>query len=490
MWTYYVANSVNATRIFAAPNSPTDADVLHAVASARARGLAVAMKLQIDCEDGVWRANIGTLFTSEEQWADWFSNYTAAILHATDLARQAGAGAVSYFNVGTELDGTHHREAEWRALIAAVRAALPGVPLWLGPNWGWKGMPGYMLVPFWDALDYLGVDMYAPLASHADPTLAEAVAGWAPIVKNLSAFSAANGGKRFIFAEIGYASFRDAAIDAPACCSGPPDPATQSTLYQSFFEAVWPQPWFAGVFWWAWPDNTPGGTPCSTGFDIFSKPAAAIVKAAYGAVATAAAEGGVRGLPVSRAPQPAVNYAAASALAVAPHVVYENGQTACDDWSWGGQFSLASPVDPYPEHSFSAAADLTGAGEGGWGGLCFRSASPIALAGFTNLEFDIRANASAAANCFELQATICACDDCGTCGIQLPGGVDLDEFAPASAPCTVPSSWDGASQAGAHLVIPLAALLGGAPVSTTPAARVSIGGHAPCDFAIDNLRFT
>ena len=168
MATYYVANSVNATAIAPSAYSPSDADVLHAVAAARARGLRVAFKPHVDCLDGVWRAFIGTGFTTAAQWADWFSNYTAFLLHFAGLARSAGGDLVG-FNVGTELDGTHAHAAEWRAVIDAVRGALPGVPLWLGPNWNWKGAPGYTLVSFWDALDYLGVDMCARAAARAAP---------------------------------------------------------------------------------------------------------------------------------------------------------------------------------------------------------------------------------------------------------------------------------------------------------------------------------
>ena len=114
------------------------------------------------------------------------------------------------------------RESQWRAVITAVRVVLPGVPLWLGPNWSWRGSPGYEFVRFWDALDFLGVDMYAPLAAHPDPTLPVAIAGWAPLVASLSAFSSAHDNKQFIFAEIGYASYADAAVDAPGCCTGAP----------------------------------------------------------------------------------------------------------------------------------------------------------------------------------------------------------------------------------------------------------------------------
>ena len=198
MATYYVANTVNATAIFAdAAKSQSDDDVLAAIAALRASNITVSLKPHIDSLDGVWRANIGTGFTSEAQWDEWFENYTSFVLHFCALAVRGGASGG--FNVGTELDGTHAREAQWRALIASARAALPpGTPLWLGPNWRWAKTPGYRLVGFWDALDFLGVDMYAPLSTHNDPTLAEAEAGWAAIMADLAAFSQEHGGKQFI----------------------------------------------------------------------------------------------------------------------------------------------------------------------------------------------------------------------------------------------------------------------------------------------------
>ena len=455
MATYYVDNTVNATRISAdAAASPTDADIARALADASAANLQVAFKPHIDSRDGVWRANIGTGFVSEAQWADFFSNYTTFLCHFARLAAAAPQPVVG-FNVGTELDGTHGREADWRAVIAAVRAILPGVPLWLGPNWEWQGAPGYTWVRFFDALDYLGVDMYAPLASHADPTLAEAVAGWAPLIANLSAFSAAHGRKPFIFAEIGFASYVNAATDAPGCCTGPPDSATQAILYESFFAAVWQQPWFAGVFWWAWPDNLPGGDPCGTDFSVYAKPAAAIVKAAYGAA------------PAVREPP-----------AAAPIAVYSDGVTAFADWSWGAvAVELNSTTDPYPGHSMSAAVRISGEGA-----FALHAPSPLNVSGLAALEFDLRApNASSS---YGLTAYLCACDSCSACGGALPART-LDSYAPPSAPCTVPTAWS----TSARIRIPLADLLpesGAAPAI----ARLQIASNTATSFAVDNIAFT
>ena len=456
MATWYVANAVNATAIAPAPaSSPTDADVLSAIGSARAAGLAVALKPHIDCADGVWRANIGTAFASEAQWGAFFASYTAFILHFAALAREGGA--LAGFNVGTELDGTHHREAEWRGVIAAVRGALPGVPLWLGPNHSWNGTQGYRLVRFWDALDYLGVDMYAPLAAHADPTLAEAVAGWAPITGNLSEFHAAQGGaKGFVFAEVGYASYQRAAVDPPGCCEGPPDAATQALLYASFFQAVYRQPWLAGVFWWAW-DAGNARAPCSTDFSVAGKAAQGVVAAAYGAGQAAAAE----------APPPPPP---------PPLLLYANGATQLADWSFGASVSLASAEAPCPPHAASCAVNITA----DYGALALRAATAIDAANYSSLQLDVRLRGRDAGAAYTLQASLCACDDCSACGPQLPA-VDLDQFSPG-APCTLPFAWG----AQARLRVPLRALLP-AGRNATAFKRLQLGGRLGLQFTVDNV---
>jgi len=459
MWTWFVSNAVNDTDIRAVPGkSPSAADVRAAIASARAAGLAVVLKPHVDCLDGVWRANIGTRFSTDAQWAAWFASYSAFIDAALALARADGLPVLG-FNVGTELDGTHAREAEWRAVISRVRAALPPPTLlWLGPNWEWAHAPGYTLVRFWDALDLIGVDMYAPLAAADDPPLATAVAGWASLVANLSAFSAAHGGKRVVFAEMGYASWVHAATDAPGCCAGVPDPATQAVLYESFFAAVWPQPWFAGAFPWAWPDTRPDGDPCGTDFSVYAKPAAAVFRDHYGAPP-----------PPPRA---------------APRVaVYSDGSRgAWADYSWSAAVDWAAAADAYPGHAASAAASVRAGG----GALALHAPAPVPLAGLSALVFDVRApNATAAA---ALEVYLCACADCSACAVLLPHA-SVANWAPPAAPCTVARDW-AADPAAARVRVPLAALMpgGGAP---WPAAveRVQVGAGAAVDFGVDNIAF-
>jgi len=452
MATWFVDNSVNSTRIYSSPSrSPTDADVLKAVADAHGKGLVVYLKPHIDCLDGVWRANIGTQYTSEEQWADFFSNYTSFVQHFVQLAKEGGV--TGGFNVATELDGTWAREKEWRAIIAGVRSTLPGVPLWVGPNWEWERDPGYTFVKFWDALDYLAVDMYRPLSVHPDPTLNEAISAWEPVISNLSAFYEAQGGnKKFLFAEIGFASFREAAVAPQNCCVGPADYATQSILYESFFATVFTQAFFGGVFWWAWAATTDLPSPCSTNFDILGKPAQKVVEKYY------------------KPPK---------LLSTPPSLIYSDGKlgTGYENWSWGARVNLSSSEHPYPNHSLSASVEIVDK----YGALAIHSTQALDLSGFTSLQFDmlVTGNQSILNNAYALQASLCACWDCAnnaTCP-PLPA-VRLAPYSPT--PCTMPLAWETGS-----FTLPLHDLLGASNV--TKVGKLEIGGPIS-SFFIDNIK--
>ena len=93
--------------------------------------------------------------TDGRAWAEWFSSYRRFLVHHAVVAEAAGA---ALFCVGTELKSTESREKEWRDAIAAVRLST-GAPLLYAANWAVNAPR----VPFWDALDAVGVDFYDPL---------------------------------------------------------------------------------------------------------------------------------------------------------------------------------------------------------------------------------------------------------------------------------------------------------------------------------------
>ena len=146
MFTWYMA-SITVTDILPDPlRTPTDTSIVRAIKKAQSLGMSVAYKPHIDLADDSWRAAIGLAYTTEAQWTAFFASYTAFLLHYADIAV---ANGVTLYNLGTEMESTHGREADWRAMIAAVRARMPpGSKLWLTPNYEAYvlPLPGYWLV--------------------------------------------------------------------------------------------------------------------------------------------------------------------------------------------------------------------------------------------------------------------------------------------------------------------------------------------------------
>src|SRR5207247_971028 len=121
----------------------------------------------------------------------YLGSYRRFVAHNAVMAEAAGA---ALYCVGTELVGTEGREREWRETIAAVRLAT-GSPLLYASNWA-AGAPR---VPFWDALDAIGVDFYDALSRDLEASDAALEAGVAAAAAPLERLARATG-KPVIFA--------------------------------------------------------------------------------------------------------------------------------------------------------------------------------------------------------------------------------------------------------------------------------------------------
>lgn len=194
-----------------------------------------------------WRGEI--TFEDEAHWEAFFRGYEAFIVHQAELAEQAGADV---FAVGTELHKTLHREADWRRVIAAVRSVYSG-KLTYAANWDEQGD-----VPFWDAVDYVGVQFYYPLSEALPPSAAQLEAGWAERLAELRAVSAAHG-KPILLTELGYAVSEEAAL-RPWSDAAVGDRAAGEALklrcMRVALQQIESEPAIAGVFLWKW---FPGG---------------------------------------------------------------------------------------------------------------------------------------------------------------------------------------------------------------------------------------
>ena len=238
--TWYMASPTASTVARSATQTPDDAGLLRAMAYAKSLGMRVELKLGVDVAGGGWRGQI-----APADVGSWFESYNAMISHYAMLAQKAGA---SVLVLGAELDSMVRYTPQWRTVIATARSRYAGA-LTYGANW----VSGADQVHFWDALDYIGVDAYMPLATPADPnpTVAQLDASWAPYVTELGQL-VTHYRKPAIFTEIGYQSVTGTAVTPWSTPTGSVSQTDQANAYQSAY-AVWSKvPWFHGIFWWDW----------------------------------------------------------------------------------------------------------------------------------------------------------------------------------------------------------------------------------------------
>ncbi|HET8673563.1 MAG TPA: hypothetical protein VFL87_08005 [Thermoleophilaceae bacterium] len=271
-------------------STPTDASLLHAMQTARALGLAVTLKPQVDVMTGSWRGGI-----APTDPAAWFASYEDTIDHYADLARQGGA---SMYEVGTELETmtVPAYTARWQQLIAGVRQRFGG-RLTYAANWD-----EYQQVGFWPSLDYIGVDAYFRLADVSDQSVAALASAWTSrgYVAALRRASSIVG-KPVLFTEIGYRSVVGATIHPGIWDSiADYDMQEQANAYEAAFEAFAGQPWFAGMHWWSWPAALPANGWNGDYTPTF-KPAEAVMKSWNARLAPQSVAPGSAG-PVAPAP--------------------------------------------------------------------------------------------------------------------------------------------------------------------------------------------
>lgn len=251
----------------------TDRGILAMGRMARRAGLrTVVLPTLADFVDGHWRGE--ATMADEASWAAWFESYRTFVLHHADLAERIGAVG---FSVGTELRETTHRETQWRETIAMVRERFSG---WLTYAANWDD---YRAVPWWDALDVVGVQAYFELGTvRADLEDAEIrsrlLAAWQPIAEDLRALGRETD-RKILFTEIGYKSHAGSTnFPWEWGIEGPADPRLQHIAYEVAFDVFWDQAWFEGFYWWKWHPATGLAVDRSRDFTPQGKPAEEVLR--------------------------------------------------------------------------------------------------------------------------------------------------------------------------------------------------------------------
>lgn len=262
------------------PRDPSLSDslLLRELASIHSLGMHALLKPHIwagDFYDGRWSGEIG--FETDGQWRAWLREYGRFILHYAQVAERGRAEA---FCVGSELSRvTRERPEEFRRIIEAVRAVYHG-PLTYAANWNQESES----IPFWDALDWIGVNAYYDLSPAATPTATEIEHAWVPIVERLHRLSA-RWKRPVILTEVGFRS-----VDHPATRTytwrefdpgAHSNEEAQRACYEGTLRALWGRPWLAGLYWWKWYTAPDGEGPTDADFTPEGKPAEGVIRQFY-----------------------------------------------------------------------------------------------------------------------------------------------------------------------------------------------------------------
>ena len=222
------------------PESPP-AYLTRPIREAQARGVKIFIKPHLAYWGSgfSWRGEI--TFETTEQWDRFFRTYEAWI-----VAVAAACKAADGFSVGTELDLTIHREAEWRRIIRSVRA-VTDAPLTYAANW-----TDYQKVGFWDALNIIGIQAYFPLTNKKKPTDADLRAGWQRTMETLEHFSVKQE-RNVVFTELGYnTAFETATEPWDHKSDGPAAEPAQLACMRAALRAIADHPRVEGAFLWKW----------------------------------------------------------------------------------------------------------------------------------------------------------------------------------------------------------------------------------------------
>jgi hypothetical protein len=204
----------------------------------------------------LWRGEIN--FDTATEWNRFFADYERWIVQ---MARLAEAHHADLFCIGLEYSHAQKFEKRWRQIIAAVREVYRG-KITYGANWN-----EFQNVPFWDAVDYIGVLAYFPLSSSDNPDPEQLAKGWKKWMDQLGALSAQHG-KPVVFTEIGYNENERCAAEPWDFHrrGGPGAAEVQARCIEQALGLSKSYPFLAGMFFWKWFPDLPH--PQTETFDL------------------------------------------------------------------------------------------------------------------------------------------------------------------------------------------------------------------------------
>ena len=226
------------------------ADARRVTQLAHQLGLKVMIKPHVwfQGRNGLWHGDIA--MTNPDDWLDWFRAYGTFLKPFVELAE---AEKVDALCIGTELKGTTTGSPEhWRGMIQRIRAIYHG-PLTYAAHWDRE----FETIPFWQDLDWIGVQSYFPLTDKGQPTVDELCQGWAQWVERIEAV-ARRTRRPIVFTEMGYRPSLGTAIKPWEWRNQAEfSEDAQADAYEAFFRVFAQREWFLGCYVWKWFSSPP-----------------------------------------------------------------------------------------------------------------------------------------------------------------------------------------------------------------------------------------
>ncbi len=207
---------------------------------------------------GSWPGGLD--FDKNSDWEAWEADYRSYVLTFVAIADSMN---VPLFCIGTEFKiSTQKRTAFWRKLITDIRQQYKG-QLTYAANWDC-----FEKTPFWQDLDYIGIDTYFPLLEDKTPSVKALTQAWQKPMQAIESFHRKTG-KPILFTEFGYLSV-DGCADKTWELEKkinhlPINQQAQANALEALFVVFSKKKWWHGGFLWKWFPNMEGheGYPAS-----------------------------------------------------------------------------------------------------------------------------------------------------------------------------------------------------------------------------------
>lgn len=247
-----------------------DEGVIGTIVLAKQNGLSIMLKPHLWLRRGTYTGDF--VLPDEKSWQVFENSYKNYVLH---YAKICDSLQVDMFCIGIELgSAVKERPAYFSQLIDDVKAIYKG-KITYAANWD-----DYGRFPFWNKLDFIGVDAYFPLVNATSPTISALQAAWQPHIAKMELLSKQLK-KHIIFTEYGYRN-------TDSCTAEPwkenvltINNQAQANAYEALYQSVANKSWFAGGFIWKWYADDYYKNATSPDYTPQLKPAEAVITKWY-----------------------------------------------------------------------------------------------------------------------------------------------------------------------------------------------------------------